>query len=265
MSSRYLFCHHRAGTLLLGKCFAYICTAFQWKMQIFYGHCPSVPKAEIVMFAHSLVDVPSLPASFRGVHVIRDPRDIIVSGYLYHKRCQEAWCVNTNFDETGPIFWPRVPYSQQHRSEIWKREYLRGLGNKSYQQNLLDRDESDGLLFEMAHYGAWTIDNMLAWNYQHPSIKEIRFERLMSRYDETFRDMFTHFEFSDAQTAGGLELIAKEDISRMKEEQRSRDLHITGPQPAKWREFFKDVHKDAFKKRFGDALVRLGYEESDQW
>ena len=28
--------------------------------------------------------------------LIRDPREIIISGYLYHKRCTEIWCINKN-------------------------------------------------------------------------------------------------------------------------------------------------------------------------
>lgn len=262
---RYLFCHHRAGTLLLGKCFANICMAFDWKMDIFYGYCRTVAKADLVMFAHSLVDVPSLATPFRGVHVIRDPRDIIVSGYQYHKRCNETWCTNTNFDTRSFILWPQVPYSQQHRSEAWKRQYLLSLGNKSYQENLLERDESDGILFEMEHYAGWTIDTMLQWNYQHPCVMEVRFEKLMSHYDETFHAMFAGLGFSEAHTSKAMEIVAKEDIRRMTAEQLTQDTHISGPSPEKWKEFFKDVHKEAFKKRFGDALIRLGYEDSDAW
>lgn len=32
-----------------------------------------------------------------------------------------------------------------------------------------------------------------------------------------------------------------------------------------WKSTFKDIHKIAFKKRLGNALIALGYEQSDQW
>lgn len=35
----------------------------------------------------------------RAVHMIRDPRDLIVSGYFYHKRAAEHWCYYLNPSE----------------------------------------------------------------------------------------------------------------------------------------------------------------------
>lgn len=33
----------------------------------------------------------------------------------------------------------------------------------------------------------------------------------------------------------------------------------------KWKEVFKEEHKDAFKKKMGDLLIALGYEENNNW
>ena len=46
------------------------------------------------------------------VHVIRNPIDMIVSGYLYHKKCIEKWTQTTKLDKTRfpPNFALYEPY-----------------------------------------------------------------------------------------------------------------------------------------------------------
>lgn len=35
---------------------------------------------------------------YRGSHFIRDPRDLVVSGYYYHLWTREAWCMDPGFE-----------------------------------------------------------------------------------------------------------------------------------------------------------------------
>jgi hypothetical protein len=262
----YLFCYHKVGTTLLTKTWQRLCTAFGWRFREVFGQCERIPTdADVVLFAHSLVDLRSAPGPYVGAHWVRDPRDVIVSGYLYHRRCSEPWCLNTDFSTRPPIVYPRVPASQQHRPESWKAAYLASLGKRSYQQNLLQRSQREGLLFEMDHYGAWTIESMMSWDYGNTRIAEVRFEAAMSDYDGTFRALFERFGFSARQVQWALRLIAAEDLSRMTDRQLSANRHITSRQTTRWRAYFDDCLKRAFKERFGDALVRLGYETSEDW
>jgi len=92
--------------------------------------------------------------------MVRDPRDIWVSSYLYHLRTREAWCTNTTFDASPPIVYPRVDYSFQHRSEEWKRAWLDRLGGRSYQDNLRGLDRDRGLAFELNGYTDRTLTAM---------------------------------------------------------------------------------------------------------
>jgi hypothetical protein len=262
----YLFCYHKVGTFLLKNCFERICAEFGWRYREVYGKCNAIPDdGDVILFPHSQVDLNLAAKPYVGVHFYRDPRDVIVSGYLYHKRCNEAWCVNTNFDAREPILYPRVPTSQQHRPEEWKRRYLASLEGKSYQQNLLDRDQDQGLLFEMRHYAEWTIETMLTWNYHNPSVLEVPFETVMSRFDDTFLALFEHFGLSESQTARALEIAVREDLGRMSDRQLAANTHISSRKITKWREYFRDTHKNAFRQQFGNALVQLGYEASDNW
>lgn len=261
----FIFCYHKVGTILLGKVFRELCKAFDWRFATFAGEVDHIPKrADVVLFQHSIVSHKLLKGAYNGLHFIRDPRDIIVSGYLYHKRCHEKWCVNTNFDSSPPILFPRVPLSQQHRPEHWKREYLRSLCGKSYQQNLKEMTQSDGLLFEMNHYGRWTINQMMQWDYPNPNILTVRFEDLMADYDSTFAGLFSFCGFSDKQKAIALQIAAKEDLNRKTDEEIQADSHISSRQTTKWREFFNDEHIHLFKELFGNAAVRLGYEDFER-
>lgn len=250
---------------MLSKIFSEICFAFDWKFAKVLGKSAEIPDADVVLFVHSLIDLSAITTPYVGAHIIRDPRDVIVSGYLYHKQCKEKWCTNTRFDLSQPVLFPNVPYSQEHRSEEWKKQYLVSLGNKSYQQNLRERTESDGLLFELFHYGAWTIESMLRWDYNNPRVKEVRFEAIMSNFEETFKEMFVHFGFSDDQVAQALQIAAKEDLNRQTEKQLRANPHVSSRQTTKWHKYFKKIHKETFKRRFDDALVQLGYENSAQW
>jgi hypothetical protein len=152
LAQMLVFSTHKSGTSLAASVMNKIASRFGLTLLNRYGYVPIIdPAPDIVLLAHSLVS--ALPARpFRAIRIVRDPRDIWVSGYLYHRRTAEGWCINTNFDPTPPITYPRVDFSFQHFPEPWKRAYLAGLAGKSYQQNLLDLCQEDGLAFELSRY-----------------------------------------------------------------------------------------------------------------
>ena len=129
-----LFCYHKVGTVLLSKVFREISDTNNWKFQSLLGNQTELPgNSDVILIGHSLIDLNDLRTPFIGIHFVRDPRDIIVSGYLYHCRTTEKWCINSDFSLKPPILHPKVPYSQQHRTEEWKMKYLISFGNMTYQ------------------------------------------------------------------------------------------------------------------------------------
>jgi hypothetical protein len=261
-----LFCYHKVGTALLNKVFSEICEINNWKIQKVLGKQSELPKnADIILFCHSLVDLNNFKSPFIGVHLIRDPRDIIVSGYLYHCRTNEKWCINSDFDTTPPIKFPKVPYSQQHRSEKWKKEYIESLGGQSYQQNLLNLSQRDGIFFEMNNYGAWTIESMKNWNYNMNNILELKFEELMTDYDNIFQIIFQYIGFSKSQIKTGMEIAKKHDLRRKSDQEIQNDKHISSRNFSKWKKYFEEEHKKKFNQKFGEILINLGYETNNNW
>ena len=98
-----VFTYHKTGTTVFENIFARVSEAWYMPMRKLYGMTPFAPPGPpILMLSHSLLG--SLPQhDFRAIRAIRDPRDIWVSGYHYHRHCSEPWCRNTDFSETPSI------------------------------------------------------------------------------------------------------------------------------------------------------------------
>ncbi|MCF8414424.1 MAG: sulfotransferase domain-containing protein [Melioribacteraceae bacterium] len=257
----YIFGYHKGGTTLFRKIFREFCDLNNKKFLALPGKQTHIPQnADVILFPHSLIDLSLISEPFLGVHTIRDPRDIVVSGYLYHRRTNEKWCVNSDFDFKHPIMFPQVPYSQEYRSEDWKMKYLKSLNGMSYQNNLLNMSQYDGLFFEMNNYGTWTIESMDKWDYNNENILEIRFEDVMNNFGEIFKMIFEHLRFSKSEIKQGINIAAKHDLNRKSKAEIARIKHVSSPKASKWKDYFETRHIETFGQKFGDIMLKLGYE-----
>lgn len=257
-----LFCHHKSGTVLLKSVFEELCNKNKWIFKILLGKQNSIPKGiDITLYAHSLLDVKSQKTPFVGVHIIRDPRDVIVSGYLYHLRTTEAWCIQKKFDLSSPIDYPNVPFSQQHRSESWKKEYIRSLNGCSYQETLRALPQEDGIMFEMKHYGSWTIESMLDWRYGESNVLEMHFEEIMADYEHSFRLIFTHIGLRDIELQQALEVANRHNINNKTKKEIEAMNHVHSKQTTRWQNYLTPKHMQLFDELFGGCLVKLGYQD----
>jgi hypothetical protein len=114
----------------------------------------------------------------------------------------------------------------RHRSERWKRTYLSGLGGKSYQQNLLERDRNDGLRFELERYTDWTLEPMRAWRLRTPALLEVKLEAIVQDFDRCMLDIFRHLGFTEAECEVALQVAASQDIARMADTDIMANQHI---------------------------------------
>ena len=109
---------------------------------------------------------------------MRDPRDMIVSGYHYHKWTHEAWVHRT--DEAG----------------------------LSYQDKLNAADKTAGLFMEIDHFIYIYRDKLLAWDMEDPDILEVPYETLMSEArDRLYGDIFAHMGLTGAAHTLGVDLM----------------------------------------------------------
>lgn len=260
-----VFTYHKTGTVLFEQVLRAVAARFGLTVAVQFGWVETVdPATDIVLLGHSLVGRDFAARPYRAIRVVRDPRDIWVSGYLYHRRCREDWCTNTNFDASSPITFPRVDFSLEHYPESWKRAYLAALGGKSYQENLLERDREAGLAFELAGYTGRTLDAMRSWTLTTPDLLQVRLEDVMSDFDSAFGTIFKHAGFSDDECAQAVELARPHDVARMNDEVVADNRHIHSRTISRWRDFLSAAAVDEFERRYGDVVADLGYRHSSR-
>ncbi len=102
--------------------------------------------------------------SLRGIHVIRDPRDLVVSGYFssLHSHPTEGW-----------------PELIEHREKL----------------AALPKDE--GLLLEL-EWERHVLEHIATWRYDQPNVYELTMEALFADQFGSFLDAFTHLGLIDA-------------------------------------------------------------------
>jgi hypothetical protein len=262
MQPLYFFCYHKVGTTLSARIACKIAALFGWHADYLLGPISRVDASkQIITFAHSLIEFNLSTIPHKGVRLIRDPRDVWLSGYLYHQHCNERWCTNECFDLTPPIVPPRIPYSQHYRSEEWKRAYLVGLNGLSYQRNLLSKDRDSGLDFEMNRYTDWTIEAMLAWK-PDPDTIDVKIEDFMADFDGTLTLMLRHFGIREVDIPAALTALASEDIARMNDAEIAANPNIYSRSISKWRTMLTPKQIQHFEARYAAAIGRLGYAGS---
>jgi hypothetical protein len=254
------FSYHKSGTSL----FLHVMTKISQRLGLtlvnHYGRVDRLdPEPDIILLPHSVLRAP-LDRPYRAIRLIRDPRDIWVSGYLYHQRCDEEWCRNTNLVPASPVTWPQVDYSVVHWPEAWKRRYLDRLEGKSYQQNLLDRSVQDGLDFELAGYTGCTLATMREWKLNKADALDVKLEDVMADFDAAMLRIFAHFDFNAEQRQAALEVARSEDVHRMDDAAMAERPQIHSRTISKWRDVLSATQVARFEACYGDLIHKLGYE-----
>jgi hypothetical protein len=256
-----IFSYHKSGTTLFDRIMHKLAEHLGLSIRVQYGLVYDIDRdTDIVLLPHSLLGF-GLARDYRAVRIVRDPRDIWVSGYLYHCRTLEAWCTNTNFDPRPPINYPRVDFSMQHRPERWKRAWLSRLNGKSYQQNLQERDQVAGLAFELDGYTGCTLAAMQAWR-PLPGVLDVKLEDIARDFEGSIRLVLRHLGFSVAESETLVELAASEDVNRMEDTALADNTHIHSRTLSKWRALLSETQVRDFEQRYGNLLLSLGYELS---
>ena len=256
-----VFSYHKSGTTLFHRVMHRLAERLGRSIRVQYGMANSIdPTIDIVLLPHSLLGF-ELARDYRAVRIVRDPRDIWLSGYLYHCLTDEGWCVNANLDPRPPITYPRVDFSMQHRPERWKRRWLESLSGRSYQQNLRERDRDAGLAFELDGYTGCTLAAMRAWR-PLPNAIDVKLEDIMRAFDATMQRVFRHLGFTDEECAIAMEIAAGEDINRMDDATIGANPHIHSRELSKWRDMLTAEQARGFERRYGDLVVSFGYELS---
>jgi len=224
-------CHHKVGTLWLTRVLRAV--AAEYGLRFFAGEQHQLTAdVDVFLQDHSRVDASAL-RPHRGSHMIRDPRDVVVSAYFYHLRTDEAWCHR-----------PRAEYD-----------------GRSYQAWLRALDREAGIMAEIERSAGTVIRDMLAWRESVEGFHEMRYEDLLRDEATGFLRLFDHYGFSADAARRGTEIARRFSIARSS----GATAHIRSGRPGEWREHFSEAHKRAFKRLTDDAALALGYAASSEW
>lgn len=236
-------CHHKCGTHAIYHVLRDVCREFGWNFQ----YCPQHKLREdtdVWVENHSHIDFSKLThKEIIGSHMVRHPASLIYSASKYHKKTNEPWC----------------------------RKPIANLGNMSYQGIMNGLDEEKGMLFEMKNEeflesSRRTIRDMYAWDYDKPNFLEVRFEDLMSNFDEVLRNLFKFYGFTRGQIIKGLEIAQQHKLENIDKNELNREVHITNKNLnfEEWRNIFYNNNRllKGFKKSYPrEVFKKLGYCE----
>ena len=195
----------------------------------------------------------SLP-DFKGSHFVRDPRDMLVSGYNYHLWTHEHYFSGQAFDWDPITSHPCFPGYVEADTNKFPRDC-------SYQEYLNLLDPERGMIVEMI----WRSDSfgqMAIWNFGDPRIIEVRYEDFIGNEVGVFRDILNHYGMRPELIEEGGELVDQRSLRNL---EKGAQKHTRSGIVGQWTEEFTPLVRSVFKELYGDLLIRLGYEKSDAW
>jgi hypothetical protein len=242
--------YHKVGTFWFAKVLRAVAREFDLDFSsLNQGDSPqALHPRSILLYQHSQVDLESLPA-FRGSHLIRDPRDVVVSGYHYHLWTKERWA-NT------PIkFLPKF-------KEILP---IKGIDDLTYQEYLNSLSREEGMRTEMLRATATVIKRMANWDYKNPYFLELKYEQVIQDERNAFLSLFRHYGFNDAAVTECVDIAMNYSITKTRNKRPNGKSHIRSGASSQWVKEFSSSLKEEFKELNGDVLIKLGYEDNNNW
>ncbi len=178
---------------------------------------------------------------FRISRFIRDPRDLIVSGYFYHKRGAEPW---TRVESPTAELW--------YFANGCVPEDLRG-GGASFAGYLQSLPEEEGLLAEM-EFRTFHLESMARWPAEHPDIVTFRYEDVVADGAAVFRELFDFYGLGPLERRLGHGFARRYSLAG-----RKKDPHIRNPASGQWRKHFTPRVRQAFDEKYAGLIRQLGY------
>jgi len=219
-------CYHRCMTVYMQRVFNHIAN--------YYGLSVRKTLPADILFSDHSMNIPDGP--LRGSHMVRDPRDMIVSSYFYHLKTSEKWC-----------HIPLGNYEDQsYNTYLLPNADL----TLSYQQYLHTLPQHDGLLVEIRRFIQHEWPYMVNWNYNDERFIELRYEDVL-KDPNALEPAFKHYGFDDRAIKLSLNAAWKHSIQNRKD-----DKHITSGRLERWREILTPDHLDYIKSNIDIKKIR---------
>ena len=236
--------HHKCGTTWISHIVSELCHQLdlrynlQWNDQLFGKDIDAIRKItpfDFLCYTNAdYIQISHLNA--KAFHVVRDPRDLIISAYYSHLY-------------SHPDDWPRI---------------------RLFRKQLKMLSKEDGLLREI-EYSLMNYHHLLTWDYTTSNIKEVKFEDMITHPLETWAAILSHLGlYPETLTHKKLEdIITKYSFKKMsggraRGENKSTH-HFRKGIAGDWRNHFNSRHIKYFKQLYNPILLKLGYETHEDW
>lgn len=203
--------------------------------------------------------------TYKAFHLIRDPRDIAVSAYF--------------------------SYRNTHSTEGWQ-------ALADLREVLKSKDFNEGF-FTLLEWNDEFIQHIADWHYDDPNILEFKMEELKQNPVKSMSRIMDFFGLLKSQKQIGYQTkgllnrvlhhyglpflfsqrgLSESDIKRIhdkvsfKKLSKGREIgqadtqsHYRSGETGDWKNHFTSEHKAWFKKKYGELLIKLGYESDMNW
>jgi hypothetical protein len=188
--------------------------------------------AHVMVSWNGAVSLKTVPHDAVISHVVRDPRDMIVSGYFYHLWCKEAWC--------------QVPDEQ--------------FGGRSYQEYLNAVSKSEGLEAEITR-SSYNMSRLVRWaNEKSRQVFHIRYEEIFGNELEVISPLLDAWELDNGEREVAVKTVTNLSFSGMKAAGIvGKGRHARQGYPGDWANHFETAHIELFKSKYKGVLEELGY------
>jgi hypothetical protein len=183
------------------------------------------------LFAREQVVKCACSSAFVPYFIFRDPRDVVVS-HVFYVTDMEARHVHHDYYQSLPDFNARLSVSI--------------LGRPKAEIEFPDIAE------RFAPYLGWL---------DQPAVMTIHFEDLIHDRPGTLNRLIDHLLVRAPLRAPRERILESLETSI----NPKRSPTFRSGKTGEWRKYFTEEHKQIFKDVVGDLLVRLGYEENNDW
>lgn len=183
---------------------------------------------------------------FRISRFIRDPRDLVVSGYFYHLRGAEPWV-------TQAVPTAEDWYFANGAMPGGLRTRMTSDATASFANYLQSIPQEEGLLAEL-EFRRHHLESMARWPTQHRDIITFRYEDILGNETQIFRQLFAFYEMSPLERTLGQWLVKRYSLRKM-----MTDPHVRDPSTGQWRQHFTPRIQRIFDAEYGPLVKQLGY------
>jgi len=235
--------YHKTGTVWMSRVFRDVADAIDAEfvdLRETGGPTTRPDKNTLYLDDHSQFPSTFLRHRVRGIRIVRDPRDVVISGAHYHAKSAERWL------HVGRPFFD----------------------GKTYAEMITSFDAmADRYLFEMDNVAADTISNMVdakgdaaQRTFLEKNFRTMKYEKLIDdRQLREFRKVCRHLRLPFKKAAPAFiahSLFANKDAV---------SGHGRSGKKQQWKSVFDQKLGRAFADRHQRALEVLGYEKDDSW